>query len=595
MEEFDKKFDKGVFEYIQTEKTAYETQGVPLASNWEWKMFDHIDKSFQLKNSQFTKGVNDFNRPYKNIMIPILNVSYRSEGFDVKNIEAFVNDSDQYYKSFVVNKFHPKWARRNHIDTFIDDTVESYVDYGLAISKDLNGVRPECVPLQRIAFCDQTDVLSGPICEKHQYSIDALLDMKGRWYDDEIDMAIVQAEAKKNISLAQKDVSTPGKYVEVYELEGVFPETWLNKEGEEEYTDEQNYVRQVHIVTFYKQANGEKAGICLFKSKRKKSIYKAIKRDNIFGRACGRGAIEELFHPQIWTNYTEIQMKEMLDKGAMMIMQTTDKELAQRNKVSDLSKGEIMYVKDGASLSRVDMQVPNVGAFNNFTTLWEQNARAIGSASDPQLGINPASGTPLGTTEIVTSQGIGIHEYRQGKIAEYMYEIYQDWILKYLVEDINKGDKWIEELSLKELREVSEAVAINTTNQQIINMVLSNEMVTPEEQDLMIQLTKENWRKKGQKQFIETVENEFRDIPIDVEMNVAGKQKDMQMIATKLNNIFRFVFANPQALANEGLSDLFNQILEASGLSPINFSSDQFVQQQQQPQQMQQQPVEQPL
>src|SRR5690606_14938177 len=128
----------------------------------------------------FWKGENDGSRPFKNIIRPILNVAYRTEGFDVKDIVPFVNDLKNYYKSFLVKKFHPRWARENDIDTFIDDMVESYVDYGLALVKNVNDVRPEVVELQTIAFCDQTDILGGPLCILHAYQPDELADMKGK-------------------------------------------------------------------------------------------------------------------------------------------------------------------------------------------------------------------------------------------------------------------------------------------------------------------------------------------------------------------------------------------------------------------------------
>ena len=51
------------------------------------------------------------------------------EGFDVKDIIPFVDDVDLAYKSFLTKKYHRKWARKNEIDTFIDDVVESAIDW----------------------------------------------------------------------------------------------------------------------------------------------------------------------------------------------------------------------------------------------------------------------------------------------------------------------------------------------------------------------------------------------------------------------------------------------------------------------------------
>lgn len=561
-----------VFDYIQTEKTAYETRGVPLASNWDWHMPVHIERSFLLKNSKFSKGNNDGKRPNKNIILPIVNVQYRTEGFDVKDIELFVNDSDNYHKSLLARKFHTKWAKKYSIDTAIDDSVESYVDYGLTLVKNVNDVRPEIVPLQRIAFCDQTDILSGPICEKHQYSVDQLDEQRGKWYDDKIDEAILQAKASKNISLAKKNAKTPGKYIEIYELHGIFPKKWLNKDGEEEYTDEDGYSRQIHIVTFYKGADGKDTGICLFKGKESKSIYKALKRTNRFGSACGMGGIEELFDPQKWVNSSEIYLNQMLEATSKVILKTTDTKL-KNQKLSDIKNGHIFDIGDGKMFEQLVFQPINKAAFDNYVNAWEQNARTIGSASDPQLGLNPVSGTPLGTTEIVTNQGEGIHEHRRGKIAIFWGEIYRDWILKHLADEMNKGDKWLDELTLEELQEVAEKVSTKRSNKRIKDLVLSGKKITKEEQDLMRQVISEEFMKEGKKRFLEMMKDEFKNIPLDVDFNIAGKQKNLYEVVNKLNGVFRSIFANPAILQAPGMGELFNQILEMSGLSPVNFSS----------------------
>lgn len=556
-----------VYDYILSEENKFKTERIPIANNWQWSMYEHIDKSFQLKNSQFTKGNNDFTRPFKNIILPIANVNYRTEGFDVKDIEIFVNNKDNYHKSLLARKFHSKWAKKYSIDTAIDESVESYFDYGLTLVKNVNQQRPEVVPLQMIAFCDQSNILSGPICLKHNYSVSDLDEMRGKWDDKKIDSVIAYSE----FEFENKDdnkVKTPGKYIEVYELHGIFPTTWLG----EDYEDNGEYSRQLHIVTFYTDLeSGEKSGICLYKGVENEPIFKALVRDPIFGRACGRGGIEELFHPQIWSNYSEIHLQQMLEATSKVVLQTASKKIAKNNKLSNFKQGQIID-NDGNPLTQVAIQPFNKAAFDGYINTWEQNARTIGSASDPQLGLNPTSGTPLGTTQIVTSQGEGIHQYRRGKIAIFWGEIYRDWVLKYLADEMNKGDEWIDELSLDELQEVADKVANKLTNQRIKEALLSGKIVTKEAQDELKNVIKQEFMKGGSKRFLEIMKGEIKGLPLDVDFNIAGKQKNLYDIVNKLNGIFRTVFANPSILSQPGMSDLFNNILEYSGLSPVDFS-----------------------
>lgn len=581
----------GVYEYIQAEETNYRTRNIPLSENWDWNMYEHIDRSYTLKNSQYTKGANDFSRPFHNIILPIANVHYRTEGFDVKDVKLYVTNKDNYHKSFLARKYHDKWAIENSIDTAIDESVESYYDYGLTLVKNVNDKRPEVVPLQQIAFCDTTDILSGPICLKHFYSIGQLLEMKGKWDDTAIEMAINNARFSQE-RVQDRDSETASKYIEVYELHGVFPDEWLDTETL--VHDRGNYSDQLHIVTYYiDHETGQKNGMHLYKGKEPERIFKALKRDDIHGRACGRGGIEELFHPQTWTNYSEIHLQQVLEAVSKVVLKSDDPKIAKNNEVRNFKHNQIIHLQEGRDIAQMGLTAPNYDLFLNNYQKWEQNARAVGSASDPQLGINPTYGTPLGTTEIVTSQGQGIHEYRRGKISVFWGEIYRDWVLQYLQNDLAAGDEWIDELSVDELKEVAEMVATKESNRRIKKSILSGKLVSKEEQAQMKQIIKEEFAKGGRQKFIRIMKDEFKNIPLDVKFNIAGKQTYQADMVNKLNSIFRAVFANPQILQDDGMAELFNNILESAGLSPVNFASltaGSMQQAQQMPQMMEEQP-----
>lgn len=540
-------------------------------------MSEHIDRSFTLLNSRFYQGTQDYRRPFNNIILPIRNVNLRAEGFDVKDVQIYVDNSEKYHLSFFARKYHNWWAKDNHIDTAIDESFENYFDYGLTLVKNVNEVRPEVVQLQQLAFCDQTDVLSGPICLKHNYSISELLEFKGKWKAEEVDKTILMSRfSKENNAQEGEEAKTPGKYVEVYELHGMFPESWLGAEKlGEDWQDTGKYSPQIHIVTYYiSPIDGKtKNGLTLFKGKENKPVFKAKKRDPIFGRACGRGGIEELFHAQIWTNYSELHVSQMLEAVSKVVLTTNQSKIKALNNFSNIKQGQILDVGDGR-LEQLILQPINKQAFDNFSNKWEQVGRTIGSASDPQLGLNPVSGTPLGTTQIVTSQGVGIHEYRQGQMAEFWQEIYRDWVLPRMAEDLKKGSKWLDTLSLKELQEVTELVVTRDANKKIKDLVLQGKDVSPEQADEMRGLMKEIFMKQGDKRFLEIIEKDFDNLPLDVEVSIAGKDKNLAETVDKLNSFFKILFT-PGAIQaiqqSEELSGLLNEILEGSNLSPIRY------------------------
>lgn len=565
--------EKDIFAYITTEETNFKTVRVALTSSKDWNMSEHIERCTNVANGWFHQGKNDGLRPYDDIVTPIIDVAFRSEGFDVKDIVPYVDSAKENYKSFLIKKYHPQWARENELDTFIDEVVETSIIYDLVLVKNVNNARPEVIDLKTIAFCDQTDVMAGPICLKHQYTIAELVAFKGKWDDEKIDIAITQSVAEKENPIAgEQKTKTPSKYIEVYELRGNLPELWINEEGER-----YKYTPQMHIVCYYKDNAGEKQGITLYKGEDKplSDNFKALKIDTVRskGRACGRSIVERLFEPQVWKNYSSIKIKKMLD-SAVNLLQTDSDEYGNQ-KLSELKDNTILKHEPGKPITKVDMGLQNLTPLQNFGVEQSNNAQRLGNATDGQLGKNPVSGTPFALENLVVQQGEGIHEYRRGKIATFFADVlYRDWILGYLVKEMNNGVKFSEELSLDELQEIAEKVSYCEVEKKIKKQILeSGKVPTEQEREVMRKMYKETIQKKGSMQFFEVIKGELKEVPVKVKVNIAGKQRYMAQNADKLSKLISNILANPQAFATiPGLGKAYNQLLEESGMSAIDFS-----------------------
>lgn len=569
---------KDIFEFIKNEEAAYALP-IVVIDGWEWSMKEHIRLTTLYKNSQFSVGNTKTERddkPFKNIVRPILNLQYRTEGFDVKDIVLFVDNNEEYYKSFLVKKYHTRWARDFEIDTFIDELVESKTDYGGALVKNVNKERPEVVPLYTIAFCDQSNMLGGALGLKHFYSPDKLMEFeKVGWGKKEngatadlVDVIVLAQEYKVPDAQTGQQVKTPGKYVETYEVHGVLPESFLKANGKPD-----KYVRQMHIVCFYKDEKGDKQGLTLYRGREKELPFKQDLRDKIFGRALGFGGVEELFEPQVWTNYGEIRMKNLLDAAAKIIHQTTDDTMKGRNKLNNLDQNEVVVMAEGKTISQVNTQPANFQLFDKKTNEWEEHARVIGAANETALGGQPPSGTPFKLQELITAEAHGLHEYRQGKTATFVGTLYKDWVLPFIKKALSSGTKFLEDLSLDELQQVADSLVMCVTNGVIKEKILNGEEIIPAEIERIKLEVRANFMKKGSKHFLEVFKNEMDDIPVAVEVIIKGKQKDLNKITDKLVNIFRQIIANPAILNDPRMAKLFNEIIEASGLSPLDFGT----------------------
>lgn len=599
-----------IYNFIKEQETAYAI-AIRMNDAWDWGMREHIKLSTLYKNSQFATGNNQSQRdgkPFKNIVRPILNLRYRAEDIDVKDILLYVDDPEEYHLSFLVKKYHDDVFIQEHdLDTYLDELKESKIDFGGGLSKKINGPKPEVVPLESLAFCDQTDLMSGPLGIKHFFSPNQLMDMKAVGWGEKSNGATISLEDLITISRQEKRkdsqgghaVKTPGKYIEVYEVHGNMPESFLDDEAD---PYEPKYVNQIQIVAFYKNIEGIAEGVTLFRKKEAKSPFKLIQSDKIYGRALGYGGVEELFDAQVWTNYSEIQIKDMLDAASKIILRTTDPALAQRHPsgLKNMDNLEVVEHAPNTELAQMDTQPRNIQLFNQSVNEWWTHAQTMGGATDALLGQTPPSGTPFRLENLTTQQGQGLHSYRRGKFAKHIEEIYKDWIIPEIAKRIVSGSKFLSDLSLEEMQYVADCLVRNAAKKYEDDLVLSGQPIDPAVTEAYKQKVREEFMNKGSKWFIEILKDEFKGKPLRVKVNVAGKQKDLQAMTDKIGNVMRFLFStyNPQtggfaALEDPKMAKLLNQIFEYSGLDPIDIGYAK-PKELMQPQQMQQQQPQQP-
>lgn len=586
-----------IFDYITTQEALYKLP-IQLVGNWKWSMKDHIETTVLYTNSQLKTGKGDY-KPVKNITKPILNLQHRTEDIELKDVELYVDDPAYYHLSFLVKKYHDDvFAVENDLDTFFDELNVSRIDLGAGLSKKLDKPCPEVVQLQSIVFCDQTDILSGPIGIKHFYSPDQLMDMAKVGWGNTANGASATLEQTITLSREEKKENqngtlsqTPGRYIEVYEVHGSFPVRFLEPDNQSGL-----FSKQLHIVCFYNKVNGEKGQITLFRAEETEDRFKIIKRDSVYGRALGFGGAEELFEAQVWTNYDMIRMQNMLDAAAVTILKSTDPALKAKHPggLKNMKNLEILDLEEGKDISQVDTFPRNMALFEKSVAEWEAHAQQMGAANDAIMGENPSSGTPFKLQELVTQESHGLHEYRRGQYAKHLEEIYRDWIIPHIKKEITKGAQFLSELSLEELQYVTDCVVTTEANNRVKEAVLNGETPTKEEADLLKQVIRDEFQKKGNKHFIEILKGEFKDVPLAVKVSVAGKSKNLAQMTDKVVNIFRFAFSNPQGFAQTmqipGMAKSFNQILEYSGLSQVDFSGIDKIAEQMQPQQPPQQP-----
>ncbi len=581
-----------IHDWIKSEENKFETEKIQLGDNWFWSFRDHVQMIFHLKNGVFYTGENNWLRAFKNIMEPMLELSYWTEDIELKDVMFYIENEMGKVLSFLVKKFHDEvYVRENDMETLFDEITESDVDYGGTVVQK-GAEMPEVLQLNSIAFCDQTDILGGPIGFKHYFSPEKMRDTaKYGWGEEKNgatisleELCILSSSEKQPVGSNSKSNQVSGKTIEVYIVRGNLPEHYLldNDNMEDHYN-------QIQIVAFYTDKEGKKNGVVIYRKKENEGNLKFLASKKVYQRALGRGAGEALVGPQIWTNFLTIHKTNMLEAGSKSPLWTDDPNYTQKNKIQDMENLEVTVLDEGKKIGLVPTINPtSIQLYSNEINDWYQFAQTATSAQDPIMGKEGASGTTFRGQERSVAQGQGKHNKKRGQRAKFIEELYRDWVIDDMVKKMLKGRKFLATLSTEELQWVAEQTSVVQANKKIKDIFLNGGSVTKEAQAIMMADYRKTVLKKGNKQLIEILKDEFRDISIRMGISVAGKQKDLATLSDKLLSVFQFIFANPagfqQAMQIPALAKSFENILELGGMSIGDFSSLLQAPQQQAPQ-----------
>ena len=575
-------FPQDIFQYITTEESKFQTDKIQIGTNWQWNMKEFVQMVFHLKHGVFFSGENDWMRAFKNVMDIVLGNAKVAEDIELKDVVFFSESANGRVASFFFKKYHDEvYSKKYDLDELFDEITESDVDYGGVIVDTMSKERPTVVPLTKVAFCDQTDMLGGPISIKMYLSPSKLKKMeKNGWFNpkngadgsaEELVILASQDKAPEGGQLgAQKNIVT-GKAIEVYITRGDLPETYLREDG-----DNEKIIPQLHIDAFYTTKKNKRQGFTIYKKESSEDTLEYFTSEKVEGRGLGFGQGERMLHPQIWTNFFEIHKTQMLQAGAKTPIITDDETFTNRNKIQDMENLEVAVVKEGRSMKLLETVSPtNVNLYQNAVNSWFEYAQYAGSAFDPMMGKEATSGTTFRGQNQVVQQGKGPHDRRRGKRAKFIEHLYRVRILKDIKREILSGKKFLATLSGEEMDWVSEQLAINAWNDEVKNRVLGEGEFQDGEMEAFIEQKKAEFRKKGNQHLLEVLKDEFDDVEMSMGINVAGKQKDLAAMSDKILSIIQFAMANPQGFEQimkmPSMADNMDTILEYSGVNPSSF------------------------
>jgi hypothetical protein len=431
----------GLASQIENEIRDYFDRTVNLSDNNEYSQARLVRRISLFENQVYPTGKFDGQDNYKfwfDIQNPRINSEVKNIDYDTKNVRAYSELKGYVVPSLLVNLSLKEWMRQNGIAETINSDIEYGSAWGNVVWKKVKKGY-ERADLRNFYVINQTAECldESPVIERHQFSQTDLKAYKGMWknVEDAIkdcasDTYSVTAETRA------KETTTP--YYDIYERNGEVCVKDLKefngitpKEG-----DEDLFVMAKVIVVGSKGIQGNvDIKYVLFANelnKKMSDIYKEYHRGRYKGRWMREGIIELLFDCQVRANQIGNQIAQGLEWASKAVFTSEDK-LAVQNITTDLRNGDILRTKATRQLE-VRMQ-----GLDQLIADWNriiQLANDICNSQEVVQGIAPASGTPLGTTQLLNQNAGKLFDFLREKLAIPLSEIFEQWIVPDLIKEL---------------------------------------------------------------------------------------------------------------------------------------------------------------
>lgn len=574
-----------IYEFVKKQRDSYRTDTITITEGYDFSQYETLRTIELYHNSKFIGGNLDSlerEMPFYNICKFRVNVATRATDLDTKDVQVQADrvTKTSYVESFLLNLKNRNWMKTVGFARFLNRLGSTRSKYGgVLVKKTEHDAKLSLHVVAWLnAITDQVDIRNGVKIERHFYTPASLkTDAPKGWSN--IEEAIDAAKKTRAAHAANPSTTenkTPGNYIEVYEVHGVLPARFLDKdESPEEGTEdgkEDGYERQMHVIVLDESDKGKVGGVTLYAGKEEEDPYKYLPYEEVDGRGLGVGVVEDLFEAQVWTNDSIKKKKDILELAGKVVFQTADQSVAAKNILTDIENGQILTTAPDRPITQVNNIPASLPAFDKLMQEWDAQAERVSSTFNAITGETMPSGTPFRQVAILNQEAGSLFEYRREEAGLFIQEIYFDWVLPFLVKQIKEDKELVATLEPDELEMVSDALAQHEAYSFAKEQMLSGGDVLPEDVDGIKAAARDASMRQSRRAFV-GFDDLFQDWKGSVDVITTGEQKNKAVALETLFNIFKTVAAAPQLLQDPVLARLFNQMVEMAGVSPMLLQS----------------------
>lgn len=506
--------------------------------------------------------------PFYNIVNYRVTLAKTATDLDIKDIQIISDNPKHQVESMLLNREAYEWMKKDEFSKTLNQMGHTRPKYGGYLIKrtETKGKLNIDVVRWTNVWTDQNDILGGPIVELHPMSPVAIKKKGDVW--ENVDEVLKAHRAVK--------ITDRASSIDVYEVTGELPISILKDSQGEEATDDDkyNYSLQRYFVA---NLNGKKYLLHSEELSGEMTDYYEYLSWEENGYGLGRGIIEDCEEAQVWTNDAVINESIAMTLAGRVGIKTNSKKLGQN--VLEHDHGKIYELEENKDINSFSLAPAALGQYQNQIEKWRSQGDNVSQSYNAITGEQPPSGTPYSQTALLNQVATKPFDYKREEWGIHLTKIFDKWVIPYLIKKIRKEHILVSEFSDTELEMIDESFAAENTNKDIIKEVLAGNIVSPLQQEGLMEGYKKHIKKNGKKRFIEVPEDYFKDIECKVTVLVTGEQKNKAVIMQSLSELMKTVTAsfNPATgefgvLKDPTLSKIFNELLEmmGAGISPVS-------------------------
>ncbi len=547
---------------------------------------ERINTSFAYLNSKHLSGDVDHlgrEKPFKQIIIPVRNVIYRSTDIDRKNITIGADSNAQVIPALLGSIKLQQWMKKENFGQYLNDWGLELSNHDAIISKFVergNELTCKVINWDKM-IVDPIDFYANPQIEKIDFTPADL--KKQKLYDQEVVEELLNClKTRKTSEGEEKDENA--NYITVYEVHGEFPLSYLTDNEE----DDETYVQQMHAVCFEakKGSRDEYDEFTLYRGREKQSPYEIdylVKQDGV---TYPGGVVQELEQSQWMVNHYEKLLKDKLD-GQKDIFQTEDTSFLGKNHLMDVENGDILTYEVGKPLTKLNNDV-NIAPLQSAGAGWMAVANLIGGINEAMIS-TPKAGTAWRSLQAQLQEAHSLFELMRENKGLALIKNLTKYVIPFFKKQLDNSDEIVgilEDYQIKQIDAMYLPAEINRRmDRKKKDTILSGEIYTPEmEMADEQQVTQEvQGELQGNRRPIspseikdKTWKEVFKDLEWKVDIDVTGEGKDFEGNSETFKSILGFL-ANLQGRPMTPQEQLiFNKMLINTRIvSPLELSFSQ--------------------